>query len=151
MTHSIITCLSYAFVWRWHLVGYRISGTIVGSQDRASSILIACARLHNFIIRKDKPFGDNLECFPNDFADLEDVTANPIAPLGMSYPPVVPNEEFQRYDGISRTREAIVEVIREQDNRRPIHNLDRKRREMVGNTVYSPYGSEWTTEFISPL
>jgi hypothetical protein len=128
-----------------------LNGTIVGSQDRASSILIACARLHNFIIREDKPFGDNLECFPNDFADLEDVTANPIAPLGMSYLPVVPNEEFHRYDGISRTREAIVEVIREQDIRRPMHNLDRKRREMAGNTVYSPDGSEWTREFISPL
>ena len=30
-------------------------------------------------------------------------------------------------------------------------NLDWKRREMAGNTVYSPDGSEWTREFISKL
>jgi hypothetical protein len=128
-----------------------LSGTIVGSQDRASSILIACARLHNYIIREDKPFGDKFEGFPNDVTDLEDVSTSPIAPLGMTYLPVVSNDKFQQFDGISHTREAILEFIQEQDIRRPMHNLERESREMAANTVYSPDGGEWPKEFVSPL
>jgi len=73
-----------------------LSGTIVGSQDRASSILIACACLHNYIIHEEKPFGDKFEGYPNDIADLKDVSTNPIAQLGMTYLSVVPNDKFQQ-------------------------------------------------------
>ena len=106
---------------------HMLSGTIVRSQDRALSILIACARLHNYIIHEDKSFGDKFDSFPNDIADLEDVSTNIIAPRGMTYLPVVPNDEFQQYDGMSCTTEAIVEFIWGQDIRRPTDNLERKQ------------------------
>ncbi|KAL7474611.1 hypothetical protein ACHAW6_000578, partial [Cyclotella cf. meneghiniana] len=105
-----------------------VSGTTVGLQDRASSVLIACVQLHTYIIHEDKPRGDKFEGFSNDIAYLDDVSTSPIAPLGMTYLPVVPNDKFQKYDGIFCTREAIVEFIREQDIRRPIHNLEREKR-----------------------
>jgi len=127
-----------------------LSGTIGGSLDRASAILIACARLHNYIIREDRPFGDtfDIESIRND--DLDNIEPHPNAPLGMTYLPVGPNDEFEKFNGISRTREAIVEFIEEQDIRRPMHNVERKTREMAENTVYSPDGCEWPREFVSP-
>ena len=75
------------------------------------------------------------------------------APLGMSYLPVVPNEEFQRYPGISRTREAIVDHLREFDIRRPMHNIQRKKKEAqeLYDKVISPNGCEWEREYISPM
>ncbi len=68
----------------------------------------------------------------------------------MTYLPVVPNNEFQKFYGISQTRETIVECIKENNIRRPMHNVERKTREMAGNTVYSPDGGEWPREFVSP-
>ncbi len=136
----------------WLVNKFRIlSGTISGPLDRASAILIACARLHNYIIREDKPCGCQLDMFPNNISELDDIVTHPNAPLGMSYLPVVPNEEFETFYGISRTRKAIVEFIQEQDIRRPMHNLERKKREMAANVVQSPDGGEWSREFISPL
>ena len=64
-----------------------------------------------------------------------------VRPLGMSYLPVVPDEEFQAYPGISRTREAIVDYIREYDIRRPLHNIARQRREQMEDVVTSPDGN----------
>jgi hypothetical protein len=46
-----------------------------------------------------------------------------VAPLGMSYLPVIPNKEFEAHPGISQTSEAIVEYIRENDIQRPLHNI----------------------------
>ena len=37
------------------------------------------------------------------------ITPNSDAPLEMSFLPVVPDEDFEVFPGISRTREAIVE------------------------------------------
>ena len=116
--------------------------------DRASAILIACARLHNYIICEDRPFGDTFEL--ESIQNEDDIEPHPNAPLGMTYLPVVPNDEFEKFNGVSRTREAIVEFIEEQDIRRPMHNVERKTREMAENTVYSPDGCEWPREFVSP-
>jgi hypothetical protein len=128
-----------------------LSGTIAGPLDRASSILIACARLHNFIVRQDIPFGDIFEHLPDEIDELDVIATHPNAPLGMTYLPVIPNDEFQTYNGISRTREAIVEFIQKHNIRRPMHNVERKKTEMLGNVVSSPDGSAWLRDFISPL
>jgi hypothetical protein len=128
-----------------------LSGTISGPLDRASAILIACARLHNYIIREDKPFGDTSEMCPNDISKLDDIATHPNGPLGMTYLPVIPNEDFETFYGISQTREAIVEFIQEHDVRRPMQNLERKKREMAEHVVHSCDSDEWSREFISPL
>jgi hypothetical protein len=129
-----------------------LSGKIVGSMDRASAILIACARLHNFIIQEDNPFQ---QCKTADKEiDSCNFAPNPLAPLGMSYLPVVPDENFEVYPGISHIRDAIVEHLREYDILRPIHNIERKRTELQEAShafVLSPNGQEWEREFVSPL
>ncbi len=60
----------------------------------------------------------------------------------MSYLPVIPDEEFEAFPGISRTREAIVEHIREHDIRMPLHNIAHQRRDQLELVVVSPNGSE---------
>ena len=71
--------------FEWLVNKFRIlSGTIGGSLDRLSAILIACARLHNYIICEDKPFGDTFEMVSNKIDDLEEIKPHPNAPLGMT-------------------------------------------------------------------
>ena len=107
--------------------------------------------IYKSIIQEDKPFGDIFEMLPNEIEELDVVTTHPNAPLGMTYLPVVPNDEFETFYGISQTREAIVEFIPEQDMRRPMHNVERNKMEMAENVVYSPDGSELSRDFVSPL
>ena len=76
-----------------------LSGKVGGSVERVSAILIACARLHNFIIREDGPFDCEFSLVMEEY-DSYDITPDPAAPLGMSYLPIVPDEEFQAYPGI---------------------------------------------------
>jgi hypothetical protein len=129
-----------------------LSGKVGGSMDRVSAILMACARLHNFIIK-----WKGQDAIAAEYASVDDemealhITPNSDAPLGMSYLPVIPDEEFEAFPGISRTREAIVEHIREHDIRRPLHNIVRQRREQLELVVVSPNGSEIDREFISPV
>ena len=129
-----------------------LSGKIIGLLERVSAILEACARLHNFIIREDKPFGNTFENVQEEMDDMA-LVPHSAAPLGMSYLPVVPSDEFQHYRGISHTCEAIVDHIREFDIRRPMHNIERKKREAhdLCDTVCSPSRRKWDREFISPM
>ena len=91
--------------------------------DRLSAVLIACAQLHNFIIREKGQVA-----LETEYASMEDkmealhITPNHDAPLGMSFLPVVPDEELEASPGISRMREAIIEHIHKHDIRRPPHN-----------------------------
>jgi len=119
-----------------------LSGKVLGSLERITAILCACARLHNYIIKQDGPF--------DDIAELEEenkIVADPDAPFGMAYLPVVPNEDFEVYDGTSFTREAIVDYIKEYDIGRPLHNI--KRREAEAASLTSANDTEWEREFIS--
>jgi hypothetical protein len=78
------------------------------------------------------------------------ITPNSNAPLGMLFLPVVPDEEFEAFPGISRTREAIIEHICEHDIRRPLHNIAHHRREQLELGDVSPNGSHIDQEFVSP-
>jgi hypothetical protein len=115
---------------------------------------MACARLHNFIIKEDRPF-DKQYCTVEEEFDSMNLLPDPIAPLELSYLPVIPDEIFEVYPGISHTREAIVEFLRESDTLRPVHNVARKKRELAASnaalTVHSPNGMEWDREFVSPM
>jgi len=128
-----------------------LSGKIVGSMERVSAILTACARLHNFIIQNDGPFEAVYSSVEEEMESLS-ITPNPSAPLGMSYLPVVPNEEFVPYSGISYTREAIVEHIREYDIRRPKHNIERQKQERQErlDSFVSPNGMVIEREYVTP-
>jgi hypothetical protein len=117
-----------AFGWLVNM--FRIlRGKIEGRLDMASAIIIACARLHNFIIQEDKPFRNTFELVQEEMEEYG-ITAHKDAPYGMSYLPVVPNEDFEEYEGISYTREAIVQAIHDLEIYRPAHNIARRQQEL---------------------
>ena len=92
---------------------------------------MACARLHNYITAMDGP-NDVLDEVVEDGEDADfSIIPHPDAPLGMSYLPVVPNDEWERFEGISYTRLAIVDYLRENGIMRPLYNLERKQREVM--------------------
>jgi hypothetical protein len=65
--------------------------------------------------------------------------------------PVIQNEEFEAHPGILRTRAAIVEYIRENEIKCPLHNIARQRSEQqLKSIVISPSGHVNDQEFISP-
>jgi hypothetical protein len=125
-----------------------LHGKIEGSQDRVTAVLTACSRLHNFIIKHDGPFEACNGSVEDEMNSLE-IHPNPSAPLGMSYLPVVPDETFEAYTGVSHTREAIVDFLRAHEIGRPLHNIERKKREM--SVVVSPSGFECHRDFFSPI
>ncbi|KAL7545661.1 hypothetical protein ACHAWF_009009 [Thalassiosira exigua] len=127
-----------------------LSGKVGGSLDRVSAILEACSRLHNFIIQVDGPFDTKQYSSVEEEMESLEIVANPSAPLGMSYLPVVPDETFEAYPGVSHTRDAIVDFIREQPMGRPMHNLERRRQEL-SRRVPTIDGDDIGREYISPI
>lgn len=126
-----------------------LKGCMVGSLDRITAIVMACARIHNFIIRMDGGRDALMDENGNGGEDYDaTIVEDTSAPLGMAYLPVVPNEDWQEIDGMSYTRAAIVDHLRENSIQRPLYNLERKRNEMLT----SPNTDlEWDREYISPL
>ncbi|KAL7540368.1 hypothetical protein ACHAWF_006659 [Thalassiosira exigua] len=127
-----------------------LSGKIEGSLDRVTAIITACARLYNFIIQMDGPFGS--KTYDSIDAEMEslEIVANPSALLGMCYLPVVPDDMFEAYPGVSHTRDGIVDFIREQSIGRPLHNLERRRQALLEN-VPTANGCAVDREFVSPI
>lgn len=125
-----------------------LNGTIEGSLDRVSAVLTACARLHNFIICEDGPAERVYSSVEEEFESLQ-IRPDPTAPLTMSYLPIVPDDTFETYSGFSYYREAIVEKIRTYEIYRPLHNVERKKREQA--VVVSPCGWVCEREFVSPF
>jgi len=129
-----------------------LKGCVLGSLDRVTSIVMACARLHNYIIAMDGP-NDVLDEVVEGGEDPEfAIVAHPDAPLGMSYLPVVPNDEWEKFDGISYTRLAIVDYLRENGIMRPLYNLERKQREVMAAETDDDCNNiiQWDDEYISP-
>jgi hypothetical protein len=109
---------------KFRILGHKIEGTL----DRVTAILLACARLHNFVIKEDGPFEKIYYSIEDEMESLQ-IRPDPKAPLGMSYLPVVPDETFVCYSGISFTRQAIVQGLMELQIYRPLHNIECKKRE----------------------
>jgi hypothetical protein len=133
-----------------------LKGCMLGSLDRISAIVMACARLHNYVIRFDGVREESVidDDMDDDRSDDDTATTTTtiavdlVAPLGMAYLPVVPNDDWEEIEGMSYTRAAIVDFLRENEIRRPLYNLERKRNEMM---VTSPNSElEWESEYISP-
>ena len=96
---------------------------IEGKLGKISQIISACARLHNFIIDMDVP--------PSILNEEEDdkIVPMPNGPQEMGYLPTMledEDEEFEKIDGTSETRTAIVDEIKRQGIRRPDFNIQRK-------------------------
>jgi len=122
-----------------------LKGCVLGSLDRVTSIIMACARLHNYIIKMDGP-NDTMQEVVEGGDDAEfSIVPHPDAPLGMSYLPVIPNEDWEEFEGISYTRLGIVEYLRSNGIMRPLYNLARKQREDDDSS-----NLEWDDEYISP-
>ncbi len=77
-----------------------------------------------------------------------DITADPKAPCGMSYLPIIPDENFEPIAGVSHTRDAIVEMIREYGFRQPMHNIIHQKHEQ--EVFQSPNGMLVHRDFFSP-
>ncbi len=124
------------------------------SMEKNTAILMACARLHNFILQQDRPYEkvrtvSYLSESDDDELDL-DITPLPTAPLGMTYMPQLPDDTFEMHIGVSHTRNAIVEELSEEDIGRPMSNLIRKREELRKQHT-SLSGDIIDREFFSPL
>jgi hypothetical protein len=61
-----------------------LSSKIEWRLERASAILIAGVRLHNFIFQEDKPFGYSCASVEEEM-EQHGITAHKDAPYGMSY------------------------------------------------------------------
>ncbi len=121
-----------------------LKGCMVGSLDRITAIVIACARLHNFVIKLDG-IDDSLGC--DEVREEATIVRDATAPFGMAYLPVVPNDEWEEFEGMSYTRAAIVEYLRTNSIQRPLYNLERKR-DKVSETATN--NTQWDSEYISP-
>jgi len=106
----------------------------------ASKVLMTCAKLHNFIIDVDEPFGGD-EDEHGDVADREEIVPMEGAPSGMAYRPVMlsPGEELEIVRGNSEIRKALVEEISRLSIQRPSHNTLRNQNiEDIEEEYYHP-------------
>jgi hypothetical protein len=143
-----------------------LSGKINGSLSRVSAILSACARLHNYIIQRDGPCDEEtVDMTTSDEEHFLQIRPDNNAPLGMSYLPSVPDDSyiFETEEGDSQTRTEIVEFLRSHSLRRPLYNLQRRRRELAAQCQQQEMDDGWVfsqngdghayavqREFISP-
>ena len=92
-----------------------------------------------------------------DYASVEeeieqqDFTPYHNAPIGMFYLPVVPNDKFEIYEGISYTRDGIVQAICALEIYRPTHNIAHRWQELQEPSLQLCNGKIYDREFISPI
>ena len=96
--------------------------------SRSSDIVMACARLHNYCIDMDRPFGD----LPDDnsavISRLQSMPPQQNAPLGWPFLPTV--EPYRSIPGTSLTRDMVLRRVAERGMRRPNANIERRRYEL---------------------
>lgn len=111
-----------------------------------SQIIMACARLHNFILDNDviQVTNDNEESYidPNNLNIISDETIENIfeSPNGMmTYTPTMREENFEVIEGISHLRRIFVEWLSESGYTRPNYNLLRNSRLRNMEQIQSEY------------
>ena len=98
-----------------------------------STILQACARLHNFIIDQQllQKAQDKGKDTGNDNEDDEDDELHIVPhiehPSGMRYLPTLPEDDYEAIAGNSISQQAVLETIREMKHRRPKQNKLRNK------------------------
>ena len=111
-----------------------------GKLTTTFKVIMVCARLHNFIIDTDEPFGGN-GVHGDDGDNKEEIIQMEGAPSGMPYRHVMllPGEEIEIVQGNSDIRKALVEEIGSQLIRRPNYNITRNRNiEEIDEEHYHP-------------
>jgi len=112
--------------------------------ENTSKILMACARLHNFVIDEEHPeveVEDEEDDEDDDDDDGRTIRPMPNSPLGMTYLPTIP-EDFEEIEGVSHARASLVEQIREKNYWRPFHNIARNKPASVEGVGTVPgYGA----------
>ena len=99
---------------------------------------MACARLHNFIIENDNLNSDDDEDTIDGIIDVDQLQSidvdqlpsiddcqlmvYPSAPMNMVFLPVMFEEDYVEIPGVSTTRRAIVELLKDKGFKRPAHN-----------------------------
>ncbi len=66
---------------------------------------MTCAWLYNFIINEDRQSDKHFHTIEKEI-DGMNLSADPIAPLEISFLPVIPDKMFEVYPGVSHTRES---------------------------------------------
>ena len=69
----------------------------------------------------------------------------------MTYLPIVPNDEFEIYEGISYTRDGIVQAICALEIYRPTHNIAHRQQELQEQSLQLCNGEICDREFISAI
>ena len=102
-----------------------------------SKTLMSCARLHNFIIERKKLRNENnsnyetydgYEVTENGDINVDELGFAPLpgSPLDMVYCPTIPDDDiFDEVVGESQTRDAIVQIVTDNEIRRPDFNVER--------------------------
>jgi hypothetical protein len=128
----------------------------------SSKVLMACAKLHNFVIdcqvlkrRTGEEEGDEMVVGDDEQDDIVCCTQFEGAPLGLQYLPILPDKEFEIVPRMSMTRLALIEEICCQNYRRPLNNVLRNLdiRDLNSNSYITPRdgaGNKIEIEFFHP-
>ena len=100
-----------------------LTTTLTCNLRTSSNILMACARLHNYVIDADDIFAEVDE--PDDENDSASNIIRNRAPPGMSYLPTLPTNHTP-IEQVTGMRDALVDYIHSKGYRRPTHNIERR-------------------------
>ena len=89
-------------------------------------VIMACVRLHNFVINEDMDLTIDPASLSNDYHDIEPLQFGNIN-NHLGYLPVV--EPFADVGGTSEVRNVILDYIRDKRLQRPAYNTDRRMNE----------------------
>lgn len=110
---------------KWSILQTNLANDLVLN----SQVVMACARLHNFVIDQDWEDDFDEDCHNGD--DLTSacrIAPMEGSPLGWGYLPTV--EQLETIPGTSRTRDAILQHVAQNGLRRPAANVERRRQEL---------------------
>lgn len=103
-----------------------LTSTLQNSLETNSKILMACARLHNFVIDNDSKIAD---IWASEDDESQRVTSHVSsnAPFDLAYMPTI-QEDYETPVGSSLLRHTLVDLIHHHKLERPHHNRTRQER-----------------------
>jgi len=96
------------------------------SLQKNINVIMACVRLHNFVINEDMDLTVDPATLSNDYHDIEPLTYGSIN-NHLGYLPGV--EPFGNVGGTSEVRNVILDYVREKRLKRPVYNTERRMQE----------------------
>lgn len=115
--------MSFArLVRKWWILTSRLQNSL----ETNSRILMACARLHNFVIDNDDKVTE-IWASEDDESQSCGSHVSTNAPFDLAYMPTIP-EDFESPVGSSILRHTLVSLIKQKSLQRPRHNRVRQER-----------------------